>query len=58
MKMEVDSPLEKERESSARREEPEKMQIEEDKRPEVGAPARAMDVDEDYDKEDEKAEEK
>ena len=32
------------------------MQVEEDKRPEVEAPARTMDVDEDYDKEDDKQE--
>ena len=34
------------------------MQIEEDKRAEVEAPARNMDVDEDYDKEDDKSDEK
>ena len=58
--MEVDSPVEKvERRSASRgREEGEKMHIEEDKRPEVEAPARAMVVDEDYDKEDEKSEDK
>jgi hypothetical protein len=34
------------------------MHIEEDKRPEVEPPARVMEVDEDYDKEDDKPEEK
>lgn len=57
--MEIDSPVGKiERRSASRGDEGEKMQIEEDKRPEVEAPARAMEVDEDYDKEDDKAEEK
>jgi hypothetical protein len=54
--MEIDSPDKHER--SASREDPEKMHLEEDKRPEVEAPARAMEVDEDYDKEEEKGEEK
>jgi glucose repression mediator protein len=58
-KMEVDSPGEKsERRPPSRNEEPEKMHIEEDKRPEVEPPARVMEVDEDYDKEDDKPEEK
>ena len=58
-RMEIDSPVGKiERRSASRGDEGEKMQIEEDKRPEVEAPARAMEVDEDYDKEDDKAEEK
>ena len=58
--MEVDSPVGKpERRSSSHGEEGgEKMQIEEDKRPEVEPPARAMEVDEDYDKEDDKSDEK
>ena len=58
-RMDVDSPGEKRDRSASRGEEAaEKMQIEEDKRPEVEAPARAMEVDEDYDKEDDKPEEK
>jgi len=57
--MEVDSPGEKsERRPPSRNEEPEKMHVEEDKRPEVEPPARVMEVDEDYDKEDDKPEEK
>lgn len=56
-RMEVDSPR-VERRSSSRGHDVEKMQVEEDKRPEIEAPARVMDVDEDYDKEDEKPEEK
>jgi hypothetical protein len=43
--------------STSHGEEGEKMQIEEDKRPEIEAPARSMEVDEDYDKEDDKPEE-
>jgi hypothetical protein len=54
--MDVDSPGDKA--ETSRNDEPEKMQIEEDKRPEVEPPARAMEVDEDYDKEDEKSEAK
>ena len=59
-RMEVDSPEEKpERQPASRGEEDvEKMQIEDDIRPEVEAPARAMEVDEDYDREDVKSEEK
>jgi len=55
--MEIDSPNEKkEKRSASHGDEMEKMQVEEDKRPEVEAPARTMDVDEDYDKEDDKQE--
>jgi len=55
--MEIDSPNEKkEKRSTSHGDEMEKMQVEEDKRPEVEAPARTMDVDEDYDKEDDKQE--
>jgi hypothetical protein len=53
--MDIDSPK---LERTTSREDSDKMQIEEDKRPEVEAPARVMDVDEDYDKEEEKSEEK
>ena len=56
--MDVDSPRDKPDRAASHGEENEKMQIEEDKRPEVEAPARAMEVDEDYDKEDDKPEEK
>jgi hypothetical protein len=57
--MEIDSPVAKlERRSTSNGDEGEKMQVEEDKRPEVEAPSRTVDVDEDYDKEDEKPEEK
>jgi glucose repression mediator protein len=57
-KMEIDSPGDKSDPlPPSRNEEPEKMQIEEDQRPEVEAPARAMEVDEDYDKEEEKPDE-
>lgn len=56
-RMEIDSPNEKkEKRSTSHGDEMEKMQVEEDKRPEVEAPARTMDVDEDYDKEDDKQE--
>jgi hypothetical protein len=55
--MEVDESVD--RRSSPRGSEGEKMQgVEEDKRPEAEAPARVMEVDEDYDKEEEKPEEK
>lgn len=58
--MEVDSPHGGEkvdsRQSAPRVDEGEKMQIEEDKRPETEPPARAMDLDEDYDKEEDKPE--
>jgi general transcriptional corepressor CYC8 len=58
-RMEIDSPEEKvDKRSASGGDEGDKMQIEEDKRPEVEAPARAMEVDEDYDKEDDKPEEK
>lgn len=58
--MDVDSPrdIKPDRSASRGEETAEKMQIEEDKRPEVEAPARAMEVDEDYDKEDDKPEDK
>ena len=57
--MEIDSPVEKvERRSASGGDEGDKMQVEDDKRPEVEAPARVMEVDEDYDKEDDKSEEK
>jgi len=56
-RMEIDSPNEKkEKRSASHGDEMEEMQVEEDKRPEVEAPARTMDVDEDYDKEDDKQE--
>jgi len=56
--MEVDSPGDKSDPlPPSRNEEPEKMQIEGDQRPEAEAPARAMEVDEDYDKEEEKPDE-
>jgi hypothetical protein len=54
--MEVDEKVD--RRSSSRGHDVEKMQVEEDKRPEAEAPARVMEVDEDYDKEEEKPEEK
>lgn len=58
-RMEIDSPVEKvERRSASGGDEGDKMQVEDDKRPEVEAPARVMEVDEDYDKEDDKSEEK
>ena len=57
-RMDIDSPHDKHDRSASRGDETEKMQIEEDKRPEAEAPARAMEVDEDYDKEDDKPEEK
>jgi general transcriptional corepressor CYC8 len=53
-RMDVDSP----QRHNPHGEEPEKMQVEEDRRPEPEAPARSMDIDEDYDKEDERPEEK
>jgi general transcriptional corepressor CYC8 len=57
-RMEIDSPPDKLDRGAVHGEESEKMQIEEDKLPEPEAPARAMEIDEDYDKEDDKVEEK
>jgi len=54
MKMEIDSPADRaDHRSVSRGNEAEKMHVEEDKRPEAEAPARVMDIDEDYDKEEE-----
>lgn len=55
-RMEVDE--KGDRRSLSREHEAEKMHVEEDKRPEAEAPARMVEVDEDYDKEEEKPEEK
>jgi general transcriptional corepressor CYC8 len=54
MKMDIDPPADKgDHRHVLHGDEGEKMHVEEDKRPEAEAPARAMDVDEDYDKEEE-----
>ena len=52
--MEIDSPADRaDHRSVSRGNEAEKMHVEDDKRPEAEAPARVMDIDEDYDKEEE-----